>query len=133
MAFFNSIIPSFGRLATADGGSATELADSVKPRFEVTENDDAYGVTVYLPGVSKENLEITAEQDQIRIVGRRGWKQPEAWTMLYRESTSAPYELVLEHENSIDAEKIHAEIRDGVLRLSLPKAEAVKPRKISVA
>jgi HSP20 family molecular chaperone IbpA len=51
---------------------------------------------------------------------------------LHRESADAPYELVLAHENAIDVDKIAAEIRDGVLRVSLPKHEALKPRKIAV-
>ena len=105
----------------------------MRPVHEINETEEAFGLTVYLPGVSKEGLEITAENDQVRILGTRAWKQPEGWTALYRESAAAPYELVLTHDNAIDAEKIHAEIRDGVLRVSLPKAEAIKPRKIAVS
>lgn len=133
MAFFNTLIPSFSRAPAPQSERGADVTPSVKPRFEAVETDEAYGVTVYLPGVAKENVEITAENDQIRIVGRRAWKQPEGWSVLYRESADVPYELVLEHENQIDAEKIHAELQDGVLRLSLPKAEAVKPRKITVS
>ncbi|MGH7996808.1 MAG: Hsp20/alpha crystallin family protein [Opitutaceae bacterium] len=129
MAFFDTLIPSFTREpARRDGASVV----GIKPRFQVDEADDAYSVVCYLPGVSKENVEITAERDQLRIVGRRNWKQPDGWTAVYRESPEAPYELVLEHENALDLEKIHAEMADGVLRLSLPKAEAIKPRKIAV-
>lgn len=39
---------------------------------------------------------------------------------------------MLQHDNCIDVEKIHAELKDGVLRISLPKAEAIKPRKVTV-
>jgi HSP20 family molecular chaperone IbpA len=104
----------------------------VKPVFEIKETPEAFGATVYLPGVAKEGLEITAEEGLVRIVGRRGWKQPEGWTALHRESADAPFELVLTHENAIDVDKIAAELRDGVLRVSLPKHEALKPRKIAV-
>lgn len=90
-------------------------------------------VRAELPGVAKDGLEITAEESQLRIVGRRAWKEPEGWTALYRESTDALYELVLAHDNAIALEKIRAELADGVLRASLPKAEAVKPRKIAVS
>jgi HSP20 family molecular chaperone IbpA len=115
------------------GGTPNDLGPTVKPLYEVQETDDAYGVTVFLPGVSKENLEITAEAGEFRIVGRRAWTQPEGWTALYRESADVPYELSLSHDNAIDADKIAAELRDGVLRVSLPKAEALKPRKITVS
>jgi HSP20 family protein len=114
-------------------GSADDLGPTVKPLYEVRETDDAYGVTVFLPGVAKDNLEITAEAGEFRIIGRRSWKQPEGWTALYRESADLPYELALSHDNAIDTDKVAAELRDGVLRVSLPKAEAFKPRKITVS
>jgi len=133
MSLFNSIVPSLTRpLARREIGGA-DLGPTVKPYYEVKETDEAWGLAVYLPGVAKDGLEITAEDSQLRIVGRRAWKQPEGWTALYRESTDAPFELVLAHDNAIDPEKIHAELTDGVLRASLPKAEAVKPRKIAVS
>jgi HSP20 family protein len=133
MSLFNSIVPSLTRpLARRENGGA-DLGPTVKPYYEVKETDEAWGLAVYLPGVAKDGLEITAEESQLRIVGRRAWKQPEGWTALYRESTDAPFELVLAHDNAVDAGKIHAELTDGVLRASLPKAEAIKPRKIVVS
>jgi HSP20 family molecular chaperone IbpA len=133
MSQFNSLVPSFGRSpANGEGAKGSDLGRTVRPVFEVKETDEAYGLTVQLPGVAKEGLEITAESGEVRVVGRKGWKQPEGWTALYAESADAPYELVLGHDNAIDVEKIHAELRDGVLRASLPKAEALKPRKIAV-
>jgi HSP20 family protein len=119
--------------SVAPSSSTDDLGPTVKPLYEVRETDDAYGVTVFLPGVSKENLEITAEAGEFRIIGRRSWTQPEGWTALYRESADAAYELSLAHDNAIDADKIAAELRDGVLRVSLPKAESLKPRKIQVS
>ena len=109
-----------------------DLGPSVKPLYEVKETDEAYGVTVFLPGVNKDDLEITAEAGEFRILGRRSWKQPEGWTAIYRESADLPYELTLAHDNAINADDIAAELRDGVLRVSLPKAEQFKPRKITV-
>lgn len=132
MSLINTLIPSLSR-TPARPPRQSDLGATVKPVFEIKETDDAYGVTVYLPGVAKEGVEITAEANEVRIVGRRAWKQPEGWTTLYRESADAPYELVLEHDNAIDGDKIAAELRDGVLRVSLPKAEALKPRKITVS
>src|SRR5687768_16459745 len=133
MSLLNTLIPAWNHTpAKADENRPADLAQTVKPHYEIRETPEAFGATVYLPGVAKEGLEITAEEGQIRIVGRRAWRQPEGWTALHRESVDAPFELVLAHENAIDAEKIAAELRDGVLRVSLPKHEAIKPRKIAV-
>lgn len=133
MTLLNSLIPTLSRTpAVRDQNRPADLGPTVRPAYEVKETPEAWGVTVYLPGVAKEGLEITSEEGQLRVVGRRAWRQPEAWTALYRETPDAAYELVLTHENAIDADKIAAEIRDGILRVSLPKHEALKPRKISV-
>jgi HSP20 family molecular chaperone IbpA len=132
MSLLNHFFPSQTGTATQDNSTATELGNTVKPTYEVQETPEAFGLTVYLPGVAKDGLELTAEENQVRIVGRRQWKQPEGWASLYRETGNATFELVLTHDNAIDADKITAELRDGILHASLPKQEAVKPRKIAV-
>lgn len=135
MSLFQTLIPSLNRTPTRAENSAgsSELGATVKPAYEIKETAEAYGLTVFLPGVTKDGLEITAEDGQIRIVGRRAWQRPEGWTPLYRESAEAAFELVLTHDNVIDADKVAAELRDGVLRVSLAKHEAAKPRRIAVS
>jgi len=135
MSLFTTLIPSLTRTPAHRRGvsSDKDLGPAIKPAYEIKETDEAFGVTVQLPGVTKDGLELTAEQDQFRIVGRRTWKQPAGWTAVYRESADVPFELVLDHDNLVDLEKIHAELTDGVLRVSLPKAAAIKPRKIAVS
>lgn len=136
MSILNQIVPRLSRSLARRSGDAqpanTEPEFTLKPAYEITENQEAWGLTAHLPGVTKDGLELTAEDGRITVRGRRGWQKPDAWTAIYRESVDAPYELVLEHDNTVDADKIHAELKDGVLRVSLPKAEAVKPRKIAV-
>ena len=133
MSLFNTLIPSFAHTAaTNHENGPAELSQTGKPAYEIKETEEAWGLTVHLPGVSKDGLEITAEEGQLRVVGRRNWKQPEGWTAVYRESADAAFELVLTHDNAINVDKIAAELTDGVLRVSLPKHEAVKPRKIAV-
>jgi HSP20 family protein len=135
MSILNQIVPRLSRTLTRrpqGDAAAAEPEFTVKPAYEITENDEAWGLTVHLSGVTKEGLEVTAEEGSIKVRGRRAWQKPESWTAIYRESVEAPYELVLEHDNTVDADKIHAELKDGVLRVSLPKAEAIKPRKIAI-
>ena len=129
MSLFNAITPTFIRQPASTGIGPGPTS---KPAYRVNETDDAYALTVHLPGVAKDGLEITAEGGELRIAGRRNWKQPEGWTTLHRETTDASFELVLSHDFEIDVEKIQAELKDGILSVNLPKAEAVKPRKIAV-
>jgi HSP20 family molecular chaperone IbpA len=132
MSLLDTLATTRDRALGRKRDDAGELGQTVKPLYEIKENADAWGLTVHLPGVAKDGLEITAEEGQLRIVGRRAWKQPKDWTVLYRESADLPYELTLAHDNAIDVDKTVAELRDGILRVSLPKTEAVKPRKIAV-
>ncbi len=134
MSLIQSLVPSISRSAVGrDGERDRGEMPSVKPLCELKETDEAWALQVYLPGVAREGLEVTAEEGLVTIRGRRDWKAPAGWTALYRESADAPYELGLRHDSTIDVEKIHAELKDGVLRVSLPKAEAVKPRQIVVS
>jgi HSP20 family protein len=129
MSLLDSIAPSTNRSPASRG---TDQTPALRPTYDVKETDEAFGVTVQLPGVTKEKLTITDENGVLSIEGERAWKQPSGWTSLYRESSELPYRLRLTHENAIDADKAVAELKDGVLRLSLPKAESRKPRKIAI-
>lgn len=129
MSLLTHLVPAFARSKTS---AARETGPSVTPAYGLTEIEDGYELIVHLPGVSKEGLELTAEDGAITVTGRRAWKQPEGWTAIYREANDTPYELVLNHDNIVDLDKVQAVLRDGVLHVTLPKAEAVKPRKISI-
>jgi len=133
MSLLNTLLPTFTRNGAVATDANSDLSPVVKPAYEIRETPDSFALTASLPGVAKDALELTAEAGQFRIVGRRSWKQPDGWTTLYRETAEAPYELVLTHDNAIDADKVSAELREGILRIVLPKREALKPRKIAVS
>jgi len=81
--------------------------------------------------VSKESLEITLEGNEMTIVGRR---KDEAMPgePLFRERALTDYRRVFELDPAIDTAKIAAKIEQGLLTLTLPKSERVKPRRITV-
>lgn len=142
MSLITSLIPSLagaptqteeGSASASRNATGTDLGPTVSPRYQVTETAEAFGLVVELPGVAKDGLELSVDHAQIRVVGRRAWQQPEKWTAHHREIRDAAFVLNLEHGRAIDAEKVQAELRDGILRVALPKAEALKPRKITVA
>jgi len=130
MSLLSTLVPS---LNPPSAKQEPAPINTVTPRYEIKENADAFGLEVWLPGVAKDGLELTIHEGSLTIVGHRTWKKPENWTQLYRETSSADFGLTLEHDNTFDADKVHAELRDGILRVTLPKAEALKPRKIAVS
>lgn len=135
MSLLSSLVPSLARNtapATAQE-SARDLGPTVKPIYDLNETTDGFALTVYLPGVEHDGLEVRADSEAFTVIGRRTWKKPEAWTPLYRESDESAYQLVLTHDNVLDLDKVQAELRDGVLRVALAKTEAIKPRKIAVS
>jgi HSP20 family protein len=104
----------------------------VAPPASVTENADGYLLEVEMPGVSKEGLEISVENNELTIVGRRSMPAIQG-TLLHRESRSENFRRAFELDPSIDSANIHAKMEQGIVTLTLPKAEQVKPRKITVA
>jgi HSP20 family protein len=104
----------------------------ITPVASVVEGGDVYMLNVEMPGVNKEGLEISVENNELTIIGRRSLPQIEA-TLIHRESRPENFRRVFELDPSIDTSKISARIDQGVLTLALPKAEQVKPRKITVS
>jgi len=133
MTLLHSIIPSLGQATRIAKGQPAQPAEArIKPAFNIREDEHGYDVTVQLPGVAKDGLEITSQGDELTIVGRRAWSPSAGWTVLYRETPRADFELTLTHEGDVDPDKSTAELKEGVLHLLLPKAEAAKPRKIAI-
>ncbi len=104
----------------------------VSPSASVVEAADGYTLEVEMPGVNKEGLEISVENHELTIVGRRSLPAVEG-TLIHRESRPENYRRTFELDPSINANKISAKIDQGVVTLTLPKAEHVKPRKITVS
>jgi HSP20 family protein len=104
----------------------------VAPAATVLENKDGYTLEVEMPGVSKENLEMWIENNELTILGRPSIPSVEG-TLIHSESRSENFRRSFELDPSIDGGKISAKIEQGIVTLTLPKAEQVKPRKITVA
>lgn len=115
---------------TQRAASASSEERCVAPRVEIRGTQDGYVLEADLPGVSKDGLEILIEGDELTLMGRRG--PAPVGELLYRESNGLNYRRQFELDPAIDTSKINASVNDGVLRIQLPKAEAVKPRQIQV-
>ena len=113
----------------ADRGQAEQF---VMPRASVTEIADGYMLEIEMPGVKKDGLDISVENNELTITGRRSLPVVEG-TLAHRESRAENFRRVFELDPSIDGDKINAKIDQGLVTLTLPKAEHVKPRKITVS
>ena len=104
----------------------------ITPSASLMENGDGYMLEIELPGVNKEGLEISVENNELTVLGRRSLTQIEG-TLIHRESRPENFRRTFELDPSIDADKISAKMEQGVAKLTLPRAEHVKPRKITVS
>lgn len=103
----------------------------VSPQVNIYETKDGYVLEAEMAGVNKSGLEVTLENNELTLVGRRS-DLPLGGTSLFREGSPASFRRVFELDPAIDTGRISAKMDQGVLTLSLPKSEQVKPRKISV-
>ena len=113
-------------------GERAQREQLVAPVSSLAEDGERYILQVEMPGVNKEGLEISVENNELTILGHRSLPTIEG-TLIHRESRPNNFRRTFELDPSIDTAKITAKIDQGVVTLTLPKAEQVKPRKITVA
>ena len=111
---------------------ATVPARSFVPVTDIYEAENALTVVLEMPGVDKSNVDISVEAGVLSIEGRLDFSKYEAMQPVYTEYNIGHYRRSFSLSNKIDQSKIGAEMKDGVLTITLPKAEEAKPRRISI-
>lgn len=104
----------------------------LRPQYQVSADGDDFIVSVTTPGVSRDGVEITLEEETLTVIARRGDRVPESWKALSRELPDLDYRLRLQLNVRVAEEKISAKVENGILRIRLPKADEIKPRKIAI-
>jgi HSP20 family protein len=104
----------------------------VVPPVDVFE--DAAGITLLadLPGVTREGLTVRVDGDSLQIEGTVGTAGPQNLELVYGEAQVPAYRRRFTLSRELDTSRIEAQLKDGVLRLAIPKAEEAKPRRIEV-
>ena len=102
------------------------------PTADIYESQDALTVILEMPGVDKENVDVRVEEGTLNIEGRLDLTKYQGLVPLYTEYNIGHYARSFRLSNKIDQSKIAADLKDGVLSLTLPKAEEAKPRTIKV-
>ena len=105
------------------------------PAVDVAETDTAYQVKAELPGIKKEDLDVTVNDGVLTIKAdqNNNREQTENGQLIRQERSYGKFVRSLRLGANVDEETITAEYRDGVLHISLPKAKEVQPRKVEVS
>lgn len=102
------------------------------PRADICETDDGIVVLADMPGVDEKTVDITLEKNVLTISGRVELEEPKKHNLVYAEYEIGDYQRVFTLSDEIDRDGITAVVKNGVLRLALPKAPQAKTRKIAV-
>jgi HSP20 family molecular chaperone IbpA len=103
---------------------------TVTPQVDIYENNEEILLYADMPGLSKEDISINLENGKLFLSGRR--QLVSSGSVLFEEFGEVEYSRTFSVPQGIDMGKVNAELKEGVLRLHLPKSEAVKPRQIQI-
>ena len=132
---FEDLYDRLGRLISATMGEmafpreGTEMAWT--PFADVSETDDAYMVEADLPGVSKDQIDVQLSDRELIITGEVREEERERRHRRMRRTGRFEFRTVL--PGDVETERVDAKLRDGVLTVTIPKAQAAKPRHIEVS
>lgn len=110
----------------------TAPARTFVPTADIFETEPALTIVLEMPGVDKNNVDISIEDNILTVQGRLDFAKYEGFQPVYTEYNIGNYRRSFSLSNKIDQSKISAEMTDGVLTLVVPKAEEVKPRRIMI-
>jgi HSP20 family protein len=108
-----------------------EQQEYILPQVNIFEEENGYSLEAEMPGVSKDELEVLLEGSELTILGHRQ-RPTDHGEVIFRESQDADYRRVFELDPTIDTSRIVAKMDQGVLMVTLPKSEAIKPRRIKI-
>jgi HSP20 family molecular chaperone IbpA len=117
---------------TPAGVERTSARRVYVPRVDIYEAGDEVILTADMPGVDENSVDITLEKNVLTIEGRVEWERPAGYELAYAEYGVGDYHRTFALSNEVDQSRIEATVRNGVLRLVLPKSEVAKTRKIAV-
>ena len=103
------------------------------PSADIYETQDALTVILEMPGVEKNNVDVRVEDGVLSVLGKLDLSKYQGLQPLYIEYNVGHYSRSFQLSSKVDQSKIAAELKDGVLSLTLPKVEQAKPRTIQVA
>jgi len=120
------------RQANEFWNGAASRGVSAYPALNLWDDGEAFHAEAELAGLGTQDLDLAVAGAELRIRGKRDFQPKEGWTVLRRECPAAEFSRTVTFPAEIQADKVRAELKDGVLRITLPKAPSAKLRKIDV-
>ncbi len=105
---------------------------SNSPRTNLSENGDTFEVQAEVPGISKDDLNIKIQGNYLEISGKRTVTPPENYKVHRNERAASTFSRSFTLPEEVEADKVEARLKNGILYLTLPKSEAAKPRQITI-
>ncbi|MEM1179120.1 MAG: Hsp20/alpha crystallin family protein [Acidobacteriota bacterium] len=133
---FLNLVDRFFHDGLAGVAAATnEATHSWVPAMDIVETEEAYLATADLPGLRKDDIDISVEDGVLTISGERTIAHPadEATGFKRFERASGSFRRAFTLPQGVDLEKVNAAFADGVLTVTLPKSEIVKARKVAIS
>lgn len=119
-----------GLIESTVGGTAPTVAWT--PLADVTETDEAFHVEIELPGVKSKDIDVEASGQELVVTGEI--KERERQGVLRRSTRrTGAFEYRLRLPGEVDTDKINAQMSDGVLSITIPKAEVARPRRVEIS
>jgi HSP20 family protein len=121
-------------LRVFDSMTGAELPSGVFPPMNVSQDNDTFYVRAELPGIKASDLTVTALRNRVSIAGKREIAEESDKVSYHRKERAAgEFSRTITLPGEVAADKVEARYADGVLELTLPKAEETKPRQIEVS
>ncbi len=104
----------------------------VRPYADILQKDDAFYILIDMPGVDKKDLNISIDKDTLIIEGKTSYPNFEKEKLWEQEFDNVKYVRKFTLADTVDKEKIKASLKNGVLKIYLPKVAELKPKKIKI-
>lgn len=108
------------------------LATDGSPRTNLYDNGDHFIVIAEVPGMTKDDIHVKIQGNYLELSGSRRIEKPEGYKIHRTETPTATFTRSFTIPSDVDVEKVQASLKNGLLTLTMPKAEAAKPKQIDI-
>jgi HSP20 family molecular chaperone IbpA len=110
----------------------TRELPEVRPAADIVQKDDSHYIIMDMPGMRKEDLDISINENVLTVQGSTSHSMPDQERVMENEFGNVHYTRKFTLSDTVDTERINASLKNGVLRLHLPRKEELQPKKIQI-